>query len=79
MLWLFDLIHNYATWQVKKKALFEIIDSCSKGKKFIAVGKYGTRWINRDKQGSITFSQSSLKNLWNTYSKTVFSTWKQNI
>ena len=45
MLWLFDLIHNYATWQVKEKALFEIIDSCSKGndKKFIAVGKYGTR------------------------------------
>ena len=36
---------------------------CFKGcdKQFIAVRKYGARYLNNEKQGSVTFSQSSLK------------------
>ena len=57
------------------------MDFCFKGddKQFKSVRKYDAKYINCDKQESITFSQSSLKGLSNAFPKTAFSTWKQNI
>ena len=46
-----------------KTALFDIMDICFKGggKKFITVGNYCARWVNKEKQRSAVFSQFSLR------------------
>lgn len=36
------------------------------------MGKYGAKWLNNKKQGSVKFSQSSLKSFSNTYYITAF-------
>ena len=47
------------------KVLYEIINLFFKkdDKQFITVVKHGARWINNEKQRSITFTQCSLKRL----------------
>ena len=46
-----------------KTVLFDIMDICFKGggKKFITVGNYCARWVNKEKQRSVVFSQFSLR------------------
>ena len=53
-------MHYYNTWQIDNSFIWDSGFLLSRGKKqFIAVGKCSTRWVNDEKQGSITFSQSS--------------------
>lgn len=46
-----------------KTALLYKMDICFKGggKKFITVGNYCARWVNKEKQRSVVFSQFSLR------------------
>ena len=72
----FDFSVFYTTISHDKlvKVLFEIIDFCFKevDNQFITFRKYSARWVDNEKQESVTFSQSSLKRLWNTYYITTF-------
>ena len=76
----FDISTLYRTIPHDKliKALFEIIDFLKEiDKWFITVGKYGARSLNNEKQGSLIFSQSSLKRLWNNCITAFSLIWKQ--
>lgn len=66
----FDFSGLYKTIPHSKliNSLFENIGFCFKGsRQLLAFGKYGASWISNEKQGSITFSKSSLKMSWNSY------------
>ena len=62
-----------------KTALFDIMDICFKGggKKFITVGNYCARWVNKEKQRSVVFFTIFTKKGFEVL--TEFSTCKQNI
>ena len=54
----FLTLYNITRHESLEKVFFQIIDFCFKGsnKQLIMVGKYGARWIDSEKQGSVTFS-----------------------